>query len=90
MRFAAAKHGTVLMGQRFCTVPVFAQTLEFRSRGSWAWGLSMAESGCAGTKTRLQRVWAFFKRPSSMSWSALVVAGGVAGILFWGGFNWAL
>jgi nitrate/TMAO reductase-like tetraheme cytochrome c subunit len=25
-----------------------------------------------------------------MSWSALVVAGGVAGILFWGGFNWAL
>jgi cytochrome c-type protein NapC len=37
-----------------------------------------------------RRVWAFFKRPSTMSWSVLVVAGGVAGIVFWGGFNWAL
>lgn len=50
----------------------------------------MAESDGAGTKTRLQRVWAFFRRPSSMSWSALVAAGVVVGILFWGGFNWAL
>lgn len=50
----------------------------------------MAETDGAGTKTRLQRVWAFFKRPSSMSWSALVVAGFAGGILFWGGFNWAL
>jgi NapC/NirT cytochrome c family, N-terminal region len=25
-----------------------------------------------------------------MSWSVLVVAGGVAGIVFWGGFNWTL
>jgi cytochrome c-type protein NapC len=50
----------------------------------------MAETDGAGTKTRLQRVWAFFKRPSSMSWSALVVAGFAGGILYWGGFNWAL
>jgi cytochrome c-type protein NapC len=50
----------------------------------------MAETDGAGTKTRWQRVWAFFKRPSSMSWSALVVAGFAVGILFWGGFNWAL
>ena len=25
-----------------------------------------------------------------MAWSSLFIAGGVAGILFWGGFNWAL
>jgi nitrate/TMAO reductase-like tetraheme cytochrome c subunit len=54
----------------------------------------MPESGGAdknaGTKTRFQRLWAFFKRPSSMSWSVLVVAGVVAGIVLWGGFNWAL
>src|ERR1700688_2852055 len=50
----------------------------------------MAESDGAGAKTRLQRIWAFFRRPSSMAWSSLFIAGGVAGILFWGGFNWAL
>jgi cytochrome c-type protein NapC len=50
----------------------------------------MAETDGAGTKTRWQRIWAFLKRPSSMSWSALVVAGFAVGILFWGGFNWAL
>ena len=50
----------------------------------------MSETEGAGAKTRFQRVWAFFKRPSSLSWSALVVAGVVAGIVLWGGFHWAL
>jgi cytochrome c-type protein NapC len=50
----------------------------------------MAQSEGAGARTRFQRVWAFFKSPSSMSWSVLVAAGVVAGIVFWGGFNWAL
>jgi len=50
----------------------------------------MAESDGAGTKSRLQRVWAFFRRPSSMAWSSLVIAGIVVGIVLWGGFNWAL
>jgi cytochrome c-type protein NapC len=43
-----------------------------------------------GIRHRLQRVWAFFRRPSSMAWSTLVVAGAIVGILFWGGFHWAL
>jgi cytochrome c-type protein NapC len=54
----------------------------------------MAESTGAGKdrgiKTRLQRVWTFFRRPSSMAWSTLMAAGVVLGILFWGGFHWAL
>jgi cytochrome c-type protein NapC len=50
----------------------------------------MAETDGAGTKTRSQRAWAFLRRPSSVSWSALVAAGFVVGILFWGGFNWGL
>jgi cytochrome c-type protein NapC len=50
----------------------------------------MAETDGADAKTRWQRAWAFLRRPSSMSWSALVAAGFVVGILFWGGFNWGL
>jgi cytochrome c-type protein NapC len=50
----------------------------------------MAETDGAGTKVRWRRVWAFLKRPSSMPWSGLAVAGFVVGILFWGGFNWGL
>ena len=50
----------------------------------------MAESDGAGTKTRWQRAWAFLRRPSSLGWSTLVLAGFVVGIMFWGGFNWAL
>jgi cytochrome c-type protein NapC len=38
----------------------------------------------------MRRIWAFFKRPSSMSWSVLVAGGIVLGVMFWGGFNWAL
>ena len=53
-------------------------------------GFTWLKSDGAGTKSRLQRAWAFLRRPSSMAWSSLVIAGGVAGIMFWGGFNWAL
>ena len=37
-----------------------------------------------------KRAWSFLWRPSSMAWSVLVAAGVVIGVLFWGGFNWAL
>jgi cytochrome c-type protein NapC len=39
----------------------------------------------------LRRVWNVLATPSSR-WSlgALLVAGGIGGVLFWGGFNWAL
>jgi len=50
----------------------------------------MTESDGTGARTRLQRAWAFFRRPSSLSWSVLVAAGIVAGVVLWGGFNWAL
>jgi len=50
----------------------------------------MTSSGDAGTPTRLRRFWTFLTRRSSMSWSVLVGAGVIGGILFWGGFNWAM
>jgi nitrate/TMAO reductase-like tetraheme cytochrome c subunit len=53
-------------------------------------GAAMTESESTVGKTRMQRVWAFFRRRSSMSWSALVGVGIVAGVILWGGFNWAL
>ena len=37
-----------------------------------------------------KRAWSSLWRPSSMAWSVLVAAGVVIGVLFWGGFNWAL
>jgi nitrate/TMAO reductase-like tetraheme cytochrome c subunit len=38
-----------------------------------------------------KRLWTFVSRPSSrFSLGALLIAGGVGGVLFWGGFNWAL
>jgi nitrate/TMAO reductase-like tetraheme cytochrome c subunit len=37
------------------------------------------------------RWWAFVSRPSArLSLGVLFVAGGVSGVLFWGGFNWAM
>jgi cytochrome c-type protein NapC len=37
------------------------------------------------------RIWAFISRPNArFSLGALVVLGGILGVLFWGGFNWAL
>jgi cytochrome c-type protein NapC len=39
----------------------------------------------------LVRLWAFVSRPSTRySLGALIVVGGISGILFWGGFNWAM
>ncbi|MDE2362194.1 MAG: NapC/NirT family cytochrome c [Hyphomicrobiales bacterium] len=39
----------------------------------------------------LARLWNFLWRPSSrLSMATLVIFGGVCGILFWGGFNWAM
>ena len=39
----------------------------------------------------IRRLWQFVSRPSPRyALGTLVVAGGIAGILFWGGFNWAL
>jgi cytochrome c-type protein NapC len=37
------------------------------------------------------RIWAFVARPSTrFSLGALVIVGGIGGILFWGAFNWAM
>ena len=39
----------------------------------------------------LARAWTFFWRPSSrVSLGALLIAGGIGGVIFWGGFNWAM
>ena len=36
-------------------------------------------------------MWRAFRRPSiHYSFGAIIVAGGILGILFWGGFNWAM
>jgi len=37
------------------------------------------------------RIWAFIARPSArFSLGVLILVGGIGGILFWGGFNWAM
>lgn len=37
------------------------------------------------------RIWAFLFRPSTrFSLATLVVVGGIAGVVFWGGFHWAM
>ena len=39
----------------------------------------------------IRRLWTFVARPSAhFSLGALIITGVVSGILFWGGFNWAL
>ncbi len=51
------------------------------------------EKGSSGGKRPnvIARLWRFVSRPSSVfSLGALVVVGGVGGVLFWGGFNWAM
>ncbi len=36
----------------------------------------------------IKKLWQWLKRPSSrFAWSAIFAAGGLAGIIFWGGFN---
>ena len=45
----------------------------------------------APDKGFLAKTWAFISRPSArFSLGGLMVLGGVLGVLFWGGFNWAL
>jgi nitrate/TMAO reductase-like tetraheme cytochrome c subunit len=42
-------------------------------------------------KRFIARIWAFVARPSArFSLGVLIVVGGIAGILFWGAFNWAM
>ena len=42
-------------------------------------------------KSRIARIWALISRPSTkFSLGTLVVAGGVAGVLGWGAFNWSM
>jgi cytochrome c-type protein NapC len=44
-----------------------------------------------GFKGFIARVWAFVSRPSSrFALGTLIVVGGILGVLFWGGFNWAM
>jgi nitrate/TMAO reductase-like tetraheme cytochrome c subunit len=39
----------------------------------------------------MARIWAFVARPSTrFSLGALVIVGGLGGVLFWGAFNWAM
>lgn len=49
----------------------------------------MADNGERGSV--LARVWAVLRRPSTRySLASLLIVGFVAGIIFWGGFNWAM
>lgn len=42
-------------------------------------------------KRIIARIWAFIARPSArFSLGVLVIIGGIAGVLFWGAFNWAM
>lgn len=52
----------------------------------------MSPTGDAGSgRNILVRLWTALWRPSARySFGVLVIGGGVAGILFWGGFNWAM
>jgi nitrate/TMAO reductase-like tetraheme cytochrome c subunit len=45
----------------------------------------------ASHKGFIARIWAFIARPSArFSLGVLIIAGGILGVLFWGGFNWAM
>jgi len=37
-----------------------------------------------------KRIWCFLGRPSSLAWTIVAAGGFVVGIMFWGGFNWAV
>jgi len=50
--------------------------------------MTNAEKGKSGG--RFRRIWSFLKRPSSQAWTVVAAAGFVVGVMFWGGFNWAL
>lgn len=45
----------------------------------------------APRRSLIARIWTFLTRPSSrFSLATLLIVGGIGGVLFWGGFNWAL
>lgn len=35
----------------------------------------------------IKKIWNWFWRPSRLAWGAIFVVGGIAGVIFWGGFN---
>jgi len=42
-------------------------------------------------KSLIFRIWLFLTRPSSrFSLATLLIVGGIGGVIFWGGFNWAM
>src|SRR6266498_2910402 len=48
-------------------------------------------TGKATRKGPVARAWAAMWRPSvRFAFATLIIAGGIAGILLWGGFNWAM
>ncbi len=48
-------------------------------------------TGAATQKGPIGRMWAALWRPSArFGLATLIIAGGIAGILFWGGFHWAM
>lgn len=50
-----------------------------------------APSSPEPTKSLIVRIWIFLTRPSArFSLATLLIVGGIGGVLFWGGFNWAL
>jgi nitrate/TMAO reductase-like tetraheme cytochrome c subunit len=49
------------------------------------------EIGSSFVKGRIARFWAFLWRPSTrFALATLLIAGGIGGIVLWGGFNWAM
>jgi len=51
----------------------------------------MSDPNSPPQKNLILRIWTFLWRPSSrFSLATLLIVGGIGGVLFWGGFNWAL
>lgn len=51
----------------------------------------MSDPNLPPQKNLILRIWTFLWRPSSrFSLATLLIVGGIGGVLFWGGFNWAL
>lgn len=51
----------------------------------------MSDPNLSPQKNLILRIWTFLSRPSSrFSLATLLIVGGIGGVLFWGGFNWAL
>ena len=45
----------------------------------------------ASRRSFVWRIWTFLSNPTArFSFATLFIAGGIGGLLFWGGFNWAL